>query len=73
MKMIAQDRLVEVVVEKERREARKGQCQSSERFMGGGGVVVLEKELDFCFELSRSLLVSRHHCLDKSGIWILFF
>jgi hypothetical protein len=35
--MIAQDRLVEVVVEKERREARKGQCQSSERFMGGGG------------------------------------
>lgn len=75
LKMIAHllgvDRLVGVVLEKEAREARKGQCQNSREVHGG--VEVLEKELDFCFELSRSLLVSRYHCLDKSGIWILFF
>lgn len=74
LKMIAHllgvDRWIGMVVGKVRRETRKGQCQNSERLMG---VDVLEKGLDFCFELFRSLLVSRYHCLDKSGIWILFF
>lgn len=43
LKMIAYllgvDRWVVVVVEKERREAREGQCRRSEGFLGGGGVL----------------------------------